>query len=57
VAGVPSTGGTKGRANYLPQRDATVIARMKAAGAIAIGMTNVPELSFAFESDNLACRQ
>jgi amidase len=53
VAGVPSTGGTLGRADFLPQRDATVIARMRAVGAIAIGMTNLPELSFAFESDNL----
>jgi amidase len=53
VAGVPSTGGTLGRANYIPQRDATVIARMRAAGAIPIGMTNLPELSLAFESDNL----
>ena len=53
VAGVPSTGGTLGRANYIPERDATVIARMRAAGAIPIGMTNLPELSLAFESDNL----
>ncbi|HTS47237.1 MAG TPA: amidase [Bryobacteraceae bacterium] len=53
VAGVPSTGGTLGRANYIPEREATVIARMRAAGAIPIGMTNLPELSMAFESDNL----
>lgn len=53
VAGAPSTGGTLGRAGYIPQRDATVIERMRAAGAIPIGMTNIPELSLAFESDNL----
>ncbi len=53
VAGVPSTGGTLGRANHIPEHDATVIARMRAAGAIPIGMSNLPELSFAFESDNL----
>jgi amidase len=53
VAGVPSTGGTLGRANFIPQRDATVIARMRAAGAIPIAMTNLPEFSMAFESDNL----
>ncbi len=53
VAGVPSTGGTLGRADYIPERDATVVARMRAAGAIPIGMTNLPELSLAFESDNL----
>ncbi|HLH00703.1 MAG TPA: amidase [Bryobacteraceae bacterium] len=53
LAGVPSTGGTLGRTNFIPQRDATVIARMRAAGAIPIGMTNLPEMSLAFESDNL----
>ncbi len=53
VAGVPSTGGTLGRAKYIPEHDATVIARMRAAGAIPLAMTNLPELSFAFESDNL----
>lgn len=53
VAGVPSTGGTLGRKNHMPERDATVIARMRAAGAIPFAMTNLPELSFAFESDNL----
>jgi len=36
-----------------PQHDATVIQRMRAAGAIPIGMTNLPEMSMAFESDNL----
>jgi len=53
VAGVPSTGGTLGRKKFIPEHDATVIARMRAAGAIPIAMTNLPELSFAFESDNL----
>lgn len=53
VGGVPSTGGTLGRAAFVPGSDATVIARMRAAGAIPIAMTNLPELSFAFESDNL----
>jgi amidase len=53
VAGVPCTGGTLGRKNFIPERDATVIARMRAAGAIPLAMTNLPELSFAFESDNL----
>lgn len=53
LEGVPSTGGTLGRANFVPASDATVIARMRAAGAIPIAMTNLPELSFALESDNL----
>jgi len=53
TAGVPSTGGTLGRKDYKPEIDATVVARLKAAGGIPIGMTNLPELSMAFESDNL----
>src|ERR1700690_1551920 len=36
--GVPSTGGTLGRAAFVPAHDATVVARMRAAGAIPIGM-------------------
>ena len=51
--GVISTGGTKGRASYVPDRDATVVARLRQAGAILLGKTNLPELSLAGESDNL----
>lgn len=51
--GVVSTGGTKGRAHYVPAEDATVVARLKAAGAILLGKTNTPELTFAWETDNL----
>ena len=51
--GVISTAGTKGRASYVPQQDATAVARMRAAGAILLGKTNLPELSLAYESNNL----
>jgi amidase len=53
TAGLVSTGGTKGRAAFIAAEDATVIRRMRDAGAIVLGMTNVPEMSLAFESDNL----
>ena len=53
TAGVPSTGGTLGRKNHRPAQDATVVRRLKAAGAIPLGMTNLPDLSMAWESDNL----
>jgi len=53
TAGVICTGGTKGRASFLPKQDATVVARMRAAGAIVLGKTNLPELGLAFETDNL----
>ena len=51
--GLVSTGGTKGRENFVPDRDATTVARMRAAGAIVLGKTNTPELTLAFETDNL----
>jgi amidase len=53
TAGVICTGGTKGRANFVPKADATAVARLRAAGAIFLGKTNVPELAGALESDNL----
>lgn len=53
TAGVISTGGTLGRAHFIPRKDATVVARLKDAGAILMGKTNTPELTFSFETDNL----
>src|SRR5579862_2117296 len=53
TTGVICTGGTKGRANYVPKADATAVARLRAAGAIFLGKTNVPELAGAGETDNL----
>ncbi len=53
TAGVISTGGTKGRTTYVPQHDATVVARLRAAGAILLGKTNTPELTLAGETNNL----
>ncbi|HYH85994.1 MAG TPA: amidase [Pyrinomonadaceae bacterium] len=57
TAGVVSVGGTKGRAGYVPQEDAAGVARLKNAGAVVLGKTNVPEISLAFESDNLVYGQ
>src|ERR671924_2067836 len=53
TAGVITTGGTKGRAAFVPAQDATVVARLRAAGAILLGKTNTPELTLAGETDNL----
>ncbi len=53
TAGVICTGGTLGRAHYVPTADATAVARLRAAGAIMLGKTNVPELAGALETDNL----
>ncbi|QNL52313.1 amidase [Olivibacter sp. SDN3] len=40
----------KGR---IPNADATAVARMKQAGAILLGKTNLPEFSYWIESENL----
>jgi amidase len=53
VAGIISTGGTQGRAKYIPPHDATVVARLRAAGAIVLGKTNTPDLTMSFETSNL----
>jgi amidase len=52
TAGFLTSWGTPGRAAHVPSEDATVVARMKAAGAILLGKTNTPELTLAFETDN-----
>lgn len=53
TAGMPSTAGTKGRANFRPAHDATVVARLRAAGAIVMGKSNTPEFTLSSETDNL----
>ena len=51
--GVVTTGGTLGRRDFVPDRDSTIAARLRAAGAILLGKTNTPELTLAGETDNL----
>ncbi len=53
VAGVVSTGGTLGRKGHIPSRDATYVARVRAAGAIVLGKTNTPELTLSGQTTNL----
>ena len=40
--GVVTTGGTLGRRTFVPERDSTVAARLRGAGAILLGKTNTP---------------
>jgi amidase len=47
-----TTGGTCGRRGYLRPKDATVVARLRAAGAIVVGKTNTPELTLGDVTDN-----
>lgn len=53
VAGVRSTCGLVSRAGHIPTQDATVIARMRAAGAILLGKTNTPDNCGDYETENL----
>ena len=52
TAGMVSTWGTQGRATFVPQQDATAVARLRAAGAILLGKTNTPEFTLAGITDN-----
>ncbi|HSG20090.1 MAG TPA: amidase, partial [Burkholderiaceae bacterium] len=53
TTGLISTGGTTGRRFFIPARDATVVARLRAAGGILLGKSNTPELTLSIETDNL----
>jgi amidase len=54
IAGEICTAGTLGRRSPPPSsRDATVVKRLRSAGGIPLARTNLPDLLFAFESDNL----
>jgi aspartyl-tRNA(Asn)/glutamyl-tRNA(Gln) amidotransferase subunit A len=45
VAGLPCTWGSRLMQDYLPAEDELPVARLRAAGAIPIGKTNVPEFT------------
>ena len=52
VAGLVSTGGVPDLAGFVPDADAVPVARLRVAGAIILGKTNVPLLSGDFQSYN-----
>src|SRR5579885_2107878 len=53
AAGMTCTSGTLGRSKFVSTADATAVILLRGAGAIPLGKTNLPDLLFAFESDNL----
>jgi Asp-tRNA(Asn)/Glu-tRNA(Gln) amidotransferase A subunit family amidase len=53
VAGHRCEAGTHLRAGYIASEDAPLVARLRAAGAVILGVTNAPELLMAWETDNL----
>lgn len=52
VEGMPLTFGCRNRLNARAARDATVVARLRAAGAIPLGVSNVPEWGMWNETYN-----
>jgi fatty acid amide hydrolase 2 len=52
LTGMPNTGGLPSRVGHPATSDATTVARLRAAGAIPMGVTNVSELCLWMEASN-----
>ncbi|MEX2221655.1 MAG: amidase [Candidatus Rokuibacteriota bacterium] len=52
VAGLTTTAGSPTLRNHVPPRDAAVVARLKAAGMVILGKTNVPMFAADWQSFN-----
>lgn len=52
VAGTPTTNSLVALAGAMAERDAPVVERMRAAGAIPIGRTNLPEMGLRVHTDS-----
>jgi aspartyl-tRNA(Asn)/glutamyl-tRNA(Gln) amidotransferase subunit A len=50
--GVRTTSGSRLFENYVPDRDAAVVERLEAAGAVPLGKLNMHELAYGVTSDN-----
>ena len=53
AAGLPSSWGSRALAGFVPERDELPVARLRAAGAIILGKTNVPEFTLEGYTHNL----
>ncbi len=52
VQGLPSECGSRLRAGHRAEADAPLVARLRNAGALILGVTNTPEFLMAWETDN-----
>ena len=53
VSGMKCESGTRLRAGTIAVQDAPLVARLREAGAVILGVTNTPEFLMAWETDNL----
>jgi Asp-tRNA(Asn)/Glu-tRNA(Gln) amidotransferase A subunit family amidase len=53
IAGFRCESGTRLRSGFISTKDAPLVARLRNAGAIVLGVTNTPEFLMAWETDNL----
>jgi aspartyl-tRNA(Asn)/glutamyl-tRNA(Gln) amidotransferase subunit A len=54
VRGIPTTAASRVRADHVASRDATVVQRLRDAGAIIIGKTNLHEFAFGTTNEDSA---
>lgn len=52
IANMKTTGGLEHRQDLIAREDANIIAKLKKEGAIILGKTNTPALSFCHETEN-----
>lgn len=50
--GLRTTFGHRLMSRHIPKRDATVVARVREAGAVIFGKTNIPEVAFDWQTDS-----
>ncbi len=53
MRGLPATWGSRAYADFRPAEDEAPVARLRAAGAVLVGKTNVPELTLEGYTSNL----
>jgi aspartyl-tRNA(Asn)/glutamyl-tRNA(Gln) amidotransferase subunit A len=50
IAGLPTTSSSLVRADYMPDADAAIVERLKAAGAVIVGKTHTHEFAYGIET-------